>query len=147
MKHAPGAGPGAATLEGTMATDYTTQVTTTVDSDKLDGLRKLSHILYALYAIHWLTGGITALIAIVVNYVKRDDARGTLYASHFAWQIRTFWWAILWYAVGGGLFLTVLLIPMAIGLWCLLSLWMLYRIIKGWLYLNDRKPMYPGEQF
>ena len=49
-----------------MATDYTTQVTTTADADKLDGLRKLSHILYALYAIHWFTGGITAIIAIVV---------------------------------------------------------------------------------
>ncbi|WP_454765619.1 DUF4870 family protein [Cupriavidus campinensis] len=130
-----------------MATDYTTQATTLADGDKLDGLRKLTHILYALYAIFWLTGGITALIAIVVNYVKRDDTRGTLYASHFAWQIRTFWWSIFWSVVGVILFVTVLLIPLAWVLWTVLSLWMLYRIVKGWLYLNDRKPMYPEEQF
>lgn len=128
-----------------MATDYTSQVTTTADADKLDGLRKLTHILYALYAIHWFTGGITALIAIIVNYVKRDDTRGTVYASHFAWQIRTFWWSIVWYVVGGIMFVTVLLFPLAIGVFCVLSLWILYRIVKGWLDLNDRKPMYPGE--
>ena len=130
-----------------MATDTTTQVTTTAEDDRLSGLRKLTHILYALYAIFWLTGGITALIAIVVNYVKRDDTRGTLYASHFAWQIRTFWWSVLWFALSWVLFFTILLAPVAWVMWCVLSLWMLYRIVKGWLYLNDRKPMYPDQQF
>ena len=130
-----------------MATDYTTQVTTTADADKLDGLRRLTHILYALYAIHWFTGGITALIAIIVNYVKRDDTRGTVYATHFAWQIRTFWWSIVLSVVGGIMFATVLLLPVAIAVFCILSLWILYRIVKGWLYLNDRRPMYPGESF
>ena len=68
----------------------------TTDHDRLASLRKLTHILYALYAIFWLTGGITALIAIVIGYVKRDDTQGTLYASHFAWQIRSFWWSVAW---------------------------------------------------
>ncbi|GAI31187.1 unnamed protein product, partial [marine sediment metagenome] len=110
-------------------------------------LRKLTHILYALYAIFWLTGGITALIAIVVGYVKRDDTRGTLYASHFAWQIRSFWWSVAWAILGGVLFATVFLIPLAFAAWGVLSLWMLYRIVKGWLYLNDSKPMYPDQRF
>lgn len=119
----------------------------TADSDRLASLRKLTHILYALYAIFWLTGGITALIAIVVGYVKRDDTRGTLYASHFAWQIRSFWWSVAWAILGGVLFATVFLIPLAFAAWGVLSLWMLYRIVKGWLYLNDSKPMYPDQRF
>jgi len=112
------------------------------DAERLAGLRRLTHILYALYAIFWLTGGITALIAIIIDYVKRDDVRGTLYESHFRWQIRSFWWCVLWGVIG------VLLIPVAfIGfavLWAL-GIWMLYRIVKGWLYLNDSKPMYANQ--
>lgn len=119
----------------------------TTDNDRLASLRKLTHILYALYAIFWLTGGITALIAIVVGYVKRDDTQGTLYASHFAWQIRSFWWSVAWAILGGVLFATVFLIPLAFAVWGVLSLWMLYRIVKGWLYLNDGKPMYPDQRF
>ncbi|KDP84929.1 DUF4870 family protein [Cupriavidus basilensis] len=119
----------------------------TTDHDRLASLRKLTHILYALYAIFWLTGGITALIAIVIGYVKRDDTQGTLYASHFAWQIRSFWWSVAWAILGGMLFVTVFLIPLAFAVWGVLSLWMLYRIVKGWLYLNDSKPMYPDQRF
>lgn len=129
-----------------MANDYTAQLTTP-SGEQLSSLRKLLHILYALYAIFWLTGGITALIAIVIDYVKRDDARGSLYASHFAWQIRSFWWSVVWGVLGGVLFATVVLIPLAFAVWGVLSLWMLYRIVKGWLYLNDSKPMYPDQQF
>ncbi|QQX84099.1 hypothetical protein JJQ59_17145 [Cupriavidus necator] len=129
-----------------MANDYTGQVTTP-SGEQLSSLRKLLHILYALYAIFWLTGGITALIAIVIDYVKRDDARGSLYASHFAWQIRSFWWSVVWGVLGGVLFATVVLMPLAFAVWGVLSVWMLYRIVKGWLYLNDSKPMYPDQQF
>jgi len=118
---------------------YAAAVVMTDDAERLAGLRRLTHILYAIYAIFWLTGGITALIAIIVGYVKRDDVRVTLYESHFRWQIRSFWWCVLWGVIG------VLLIPVAfIGfavLWAL-GIWMLYRIVKGWLYLNDSKPMY-----
>ncbi|TWG83501.1 putative membrane protein [Cupriavidus gilardii J11] len=127
-----------------MADEYTGPVVQ-VSGQQLDSLRKLTHILYALYAIFWLTGGITALIAIIINYIKRDDARGTLYATHFTWQIRSFWWSVAWTVVGGVLFATVVGIPLAFAAWALLSLWILYRIVKGWLYLNDSKPMYPGQ--
>lgn len=127
-----------------MADEYTGPVVP-VSGQQLDSLRKLTHILYALYAIFWLTGGVTALIAIIINYIKRDDARGTLYASHFTWQIRSFWWSVAWTVVGGVLFATVVGIPLAFATWGILSLWILYRIVKGWLYLNDSKPMYPGQ--
>ncbi|WP_237165179.1 DUF4870 family protein [Pandoraea vervacti] len=101
-------------------------------------LRKLTHVLYALYALFWLTGGVTAIVAIIINYVKRDDTIGTLYASHFTWQIRTFWWSVVWAVLGVAL--AVVFIGFAI-LW-VLGIWTLYRIVKGWLYLNDSKPMY-----
>lgn len=127
--------------------DYPGQVVPSRGGAQLDSLRKLTHILYGLYAIFWLTGGITALIAIIINYVKRDDARGTLYASHFAWQIRSFWWSVAWTVLGGVLFATVVGIALAFIVWGLLSLWILYRIVKGWLYLNDSKPMYPEQRF
>lgn len=127
-----------------MADEYTGPVVP-VSGQQLDSLRKLTHILYALYALFWLTGGVTALIAIIINYIKRDDARGTLYASHFTWQIRSFWWSVAWTVVGGVLFATVVGIPLAFATWGILSLWILYRIVKGWLYLNDSKPMYPGQ--
>jgi uncharacterized membrane protein len=109
-----------------------------VPPEKLESLRKLTHILYLLYAVFWLTGGITALIAIIINYIKRDEVRGTLYESHFTWQIRSFWWSVAW-SVVGGLLLVVLIGFVVFGV---LFIWMLYRIVKGWLYLNDRKPMY-----
>ncbi|AJZ74951.1 hypothetical protein EIL82_09490 [Pandoraea apista] len=101
-------------------------------------MRKLTHVLYALYALFWLTGGVTAIVAIIINYIKRDDATGTLYASHFTWQIRTFWWSVAWGVLGVAL--AVVMVGFAI-LW-VLGIWTLYRIVKGWLYLNDNKPMY-----
>jgi uncharacterized membrane protein len=108
----------------------------TVESDRARSLRTLTHVLYALYAVHWLTGGITGLIAIIINYVKRSEAVGTPYEAHFTWQIRSFWGCLIGYVIGGALFVVVIGIPI---LWAV-SIWMLYRIIKGWLYLYDNKP-------
>ncbi len=70
------------------------------DSERLRSLRTLTHVLYALYAAYWLTGGLTVLIAIIINYLKRDDVAGTPYEAHFQWQIRTFWWALLGHVIG-----------------------------------------------
>ncbi len=63
-------------------------------------MRTFRHILYSLYAIYWLSGGLTGLVAISLNYVKRGDAVGTQYEDHFTWQIRTFWWLVLGHIVG-----------------------------------------------
>jgi len=86
--------------------------------------------------------GVPSIIAVVINYVKRSEARGTFLESHFRWQIRTFWFAFLWCVVGGMLFVTLVGIPLAIGVFFAAGVWAIYRIARGWLALRDRKPMY-----
>lgn len=107
------------------------------DEQQLRSLRTLTHVLYGLYALLWLTGGVSALIAVIVNYVKRDDTGGTPYAAHFHWQIRTFWWGLVW----GGVGFATMAIMIGFVIWFATGVWVLYRIIKGWLYLNDNKPL------
>ncbi|RQQ45644.1 DUF4870 family protein [Burkholderia stagnalis] len=113
------------------------------DSERLSGLRMLTHVLYGLYALHWLTGGITGLIAIIINYVKRGDVAGTPYADHFEWQIRTFWRALIAYVIGFALAFVFIGFVVMFATW----VWTLYRIIKGWLYLNDNKALDPQAWF
>lgn len=104
--------------------------------EQLDSLRLLTLIVYILYLLSWFAG-ISALVAIVINYVKREDVAGTIYESHFRWQIRTFWWALLWTVLG-----TITLI-VGVG-WIILGVllvWLVYRLVKGLLYWNDRKAL------
>ena len=103
---------------------------------RLDSLKTLTHVIYALYALS-LISGITGIVAIVLNYIKRDDVRGTWLEGHFAWQIRTFWWGLFWLVLGGITF--IILIGWVI--WGVAFVWFVYRIAKGWLNLNDGKPM------
>ena len=107
------------------------------DDEKLASLKTLNHVTYALYALSLLGFGTTAIVAIVLNYIKRDDARGTWLESHFSWQIRTFWWSVVWAVLG---FITMIIL---IGwvIWGIASIWFIYRIAKGWLNLNEGKPM------
>lgn len=102
----------------------------------LASLRQLTMVTYILYAVSPFVG-ITAIVAVVINYLKRDDARGTLYESHFTWQIRTFWWGLLWTVVGG--------ITVWIGVGFLIlaanAVWLIYRVVRGFLNWNDGKPM------
>ncbi len=105
--------------------------------EKLASLRTLTHVTYGLYALSLLGFGTTAIIAIVLNYIKLDDARGTWLESHFRWQIRTFWWSLVW-CVLGGLTLIILIGWVVLGV---AFVWFVYRIAKGWLNLNDGKPM------
>jgi len=104
--------------------------------DPLDNLVKLTHIVYLLQALSYLTA-ITYVIAVIVNYVKLDDVRGTWLESHFRWQIRTFWISLLGFIVGFiGLYILI-------G-WLILVatfFWVVYRIVKGWLYLYEKRPM------
>jgi uncharacterized membrane protein len=112
----------------------------------------LTQVIYGLHAVSLVIGIVTAatvvaafltgwpsIIAVILNYVKRSDVRGTWLDSHFSWQIRTFWFALLWLAIGGVLFLTVIGIPVAIVLWFGTGIWVLYRIIRGWLALSSQK--------
>lgn len=98
---------------------------------------RLTHIIYGLLAASYITG-ITALIAVVINYIKMDDVRGTWLESHFRWQIRTFWWGLLWVVIGS--LLTLIFIGWAILLAA--GVWGIYRIAKGWLNLSEYKKMY-----
>lgn len=104
--------------------------------EQIASLRRLSLAVYVLYALSWLFA-VTGLIGIIVNYVKRDDARGTLYESHFNWQITTFWWSL------GGALLGLATLVVGVGFVVLLgtAVWSIYRLVKGWLYWNDRKPL------
>jgi uncharacterized membrane protein len=118
------------------------------------GLITLAHVIYALHAFSALTGilssalvvtaflsGWPSIIAVILNYVKRSEVRGTWLDSHFSWQIRTFWFALLWLVVGAVLFATVIGIPVAFVLWIATGLWVLYRIIRGWLALISQKTL------
>src|SRR5262245_57814536 len=95
-----------------------------------EGLVTLAHVVYGLHAFSALTGllspamvvtafltGWPSIIAVILNYVKRSEVRSTWLDTHFSWQIRTFWFALLWLALGGVLFTTVVGIPVALVLW------------------------------
>lgn len=100
--------------------------------------KNLTTVIYALYAVSFFLGGITAIIAVILNYLKKNDVAGTFMESHFRWQIRTFWFGLLWGVIG------LIMLFIVIG-WLVLianGIWILYRIIKGMLRLNDNKPMY-----
>jgi len=87
-------------------------------------------------------GSVPSIAGVVLNYVKRADARGTWVASHYSWQIRTFWYAALWMALAAILLFTVIGIPLAFALFGAVTIWLVYRIARGWLRLRDHLPMY-----
>jgi uncharacterized membrane protein len=97
--------------------------------------RNLGILTYGLYAGAVLFP-VLAAAAVIVNYVKREEVRGTLLERHFEWQIRTFWFSLLWLVLGGALWLVMIgWLVLAAG-----SIWYLYRIIKGWLRFSEGKP-------
>jgi uncharacterized membrane protein len=87
--------------------------------------------------------GMLSFIPLIINYLKRPDAAGTFVYTHHSWQIRSFWWYVLWMCVGGILFVTLVGIPVAMLVWGLAWLWKVYRLIRGFLDLNGNKAM-PG---
>lgn len=118
------------------------------------GMVTLTHVMYGLHAFSAITGlmsaalvvtafltGWPSIIAVIMNYVKRSEAAGTFLDSHFSWQLRTFWFALLWVVIG--LLMIVTIIGAVIGVPLLLGVgvWVLYRIARGWINLANRKPM------
>ena len=115
-----------------------------------------TQLIYALHAFSLLTGilgaatvigafltGWPSIIAVILNYVKRGDVRGTWLESHFRWQIRTFWFGLLWVSLCLGFVVVTLGIGLLVA-WLpmlLVGLWFIYRIVRGWLTLNDGRPM------
>lgn len=123
----------------------------------MDSLVTWTKVVYALHAFSLLTGiigtatvvgafltGWPSIIAVILNYVKRSEARGTWLESHFRWQIRTFWFGLLWIS----LCVAFIISTFGIGLlfmWLpitLVGFWFVYRIVRGWVTLGDSRPMY-----
>jgi uncharacterized membrane protein len=130
--------------------------TLTVEADA--GLVRITHIVYGLHALGLALGafgaatvlgsflfGWPSIIAVIINYVKRSEVRGTWLESHFSWQIRTFWFALAWAVLVALVSLPLTLIVIGLGTWALgmfvLGLWAIYRIARGWLRLNGHQPM------
>ncbi len=125
-----------------------------MSGDPQEGLKAWTHVIYGLHAFSVLAGiftpafvvtafllGWPSIVAVILNYVKRSDAAGTFLESHFGWQIRTFWFAALWCVVGAVLWVTLIGIPFAIGLWVGTGVWVAYRVIRGWLALVKDKAL------
>jgi uncharacterized membrane protein len=114
-----------------------------------------AHVVYGLHTIAialgiagattvigGFVGSLPSIVAVIINYLKRSSARGSWAASHYRWQIRTFWFALLWLLVAVLLVVTVVGAPFGLGLMFALTLWLIYRIARGWLRLLDKQPMY-----
>jgi uncharacterized membrane protein len=99
-------------------------------------LKTLTIVVYALQGLGFFNG-ITWIVAVIVNYVKRDEVKGSWLESHFSWQIRTFWWGLLWGVIGA----LLIFVLVGFAVWFAAAVWIIYRIVKGWLYLNDGKPI------
>jgi uncharacterized membrane protein len=108
-----------------------------INSPVETGLQRLAMIVYGLQAASLLTGSLTLFAGVIINYVRMEDVQGSWIESHFRWQTRTFWYTLLWLVIGS--VTTLILIGWAILLAA--SLWLIYRIVKGWLYLNEQRAM------
>jgi uncharacterized membrane protein len=102
-------------------------------------LRDLALAVYALQAAGFLFG-LTWIVGAVINYLKIDDVRNTWLETHFNWQLRTFWIGLAGMIVAWVLMIVKIGFLVAFGV----TIWAIYRVVKGWLALNDRKPMYPS---
>ncbi len=109
-------------------------------AEQLAGLKQITLVVYILQALSFFMG-ITAIVGVVINYVKKEDAAGTVYESHFDWQIRTFWWGLLWSVLG-----FILIFALGLGFIVLFVAWVwaIYRVVKGWLKWNDNQPVHPA---
>ena len=142
-----------------MANDLNPSVT--VSGQPVDAsLISYTHIIYALHSLSVLIGltsavtivgsfvfGLPSIIAVIMNYARQSDVRGTFLESRFRWQIRTFWFALLWVIAILALSLPLMLVFIGfVTLWIgfvLLGIWVIYRIIRGWLALRDHRPVHP----
>ncbi len=124
-----------------------------------ESLVAYTHVIYGLHALSALIGltswativgsflfGLPSIIAVIMNYARRSETRGTILESHFRWQIRTFWFGLLLACIVVGVSLPLMLVLIGFAtLWlgtAIVGLWLIYRIARGWLALRDRRPMY-----
>jgi uncharacterized membrane protein len=141
-----------------MADDLTSNATGPAPSVD-EALITYTHVIYGLHALAVIIGlttaatvvgsfvcGLPSIVAVIMNYARRYATRGTFLESHFRWQIRTFWFALLWalaiWAVTLPLFIVLIGVPLFFASFVALAIWIAYRVLRGWLALRDRRPMY-----
>ena len=124
-----------------------------------EALITYTHMIYALHTLAVLigiataatvvgsfVGGIPSIVAVIMNYARRSATHGTFLESHFRWQIRTFWFALLWsvviWMVSLPLMIVLIGFPLLVAGLVGLAIWIIYRVARGWLALRDRRPMY-----
>ena len=130
------------------------------DAPRVDeSLVTYTNVIYALHSLSVLIGlmsfhtvigmfiwGLPSIVAVIMNYARRSATHGTYLESHFRWQIRTFWYAVLWSfiiaAVAIPLVLILIGIPILIVGYYALAIWIIYRVARGWMSLRDQRPMY-----
>lgn len=113
-----------------------------------------AHLVYALHAFAVITGvlgaasvlgsflaSLPSVAAVLINYLKRSEVRGTWLDSHFSWQIRTFWYALLWSLIGVVLIVSVVGVLFGLAVLLVTSVWVTYRVARGWWMLNQQRPM------
>ncbi len=129
-----------------------------VERNPEPSLVSYTHVMYALHGLAAVIGifgsativgqfvfGLPSIIAVIMNYARRSEARGTWLESHFSWQLTTFWYAVLWGLIVIGI--SVILMVIAIGFLTLpigiilIGLWITYRVLRGWLALKDGRPV------
>ena len=99
--------------------------------------RLVMHVLYGLHTLAWFSGGVFAVIALIINYLRRADESDALYVGHHDYMIATFWWTLLWLVVLSPLWLLFFL-PGVIA-YAIVWLWYLYRCIRGWMRFNAKR--------
>ena len=120
-----------------------------------ESLVTYTNVIYALHSLSVLIGlstfhtvvgtfiwGLPSIVAVIMNYARRPATRGTYLESHFRWQIRTFWYALLWAVVCTLLIVSIIGIFIGLLGFVALAIWIIYRVLRGWLALRDRRPMY-----
>lgn len=114
----------------------------------------LTHVIYGLHSLSIVIGlltsatvigsflgGIPSIVAVILNYINRASVRGTYLDSHFGWQIRTFWFALLWVVISVMLIITIIGIVFAVPALIVVCVWIIYRVARGWLRLNAKESM------
>ncbi len=134
-------------------------VSGTATADVDPSLVTYTHVIYALHALTVISGivtsativfsfvlGIPSIIAVIMNYARRSAVAGTWLESHFRWQIRTFWWALAGTIVVALFSAPLMLVLIGFLTWwigmAVIGVWLIYRVVRGWIALRDRKLMY-----
>ena len=108
--------------------------------ENYENLKDITTLVYLLQALFFI--GFTPIIGLVINYFKRSDVKGSHLESHFRWQIKTFWWGLFWYIIAAFLIFTIIGIPIGYPMLVVVTVWWVYRFVRGWLNLNKGKEMY-----